>query len=76
MTIALRPKVEDSRIENSWDVLFVAVAVHLWTDMLADEECLLFFVYAYSYLPEMFDCWLAKSGSSLMMCPTLALCSG
>ena len=28
--IALRQKVEDSRTENSWDILFVAVAVCLW----------------------------------------------
>ena len=25
-------KVEDSRTESTWDVLFVAVAVYLWTD--------------------------------------------
>ena len=25
-------KFRDSRTENSWDVLFVAVAVYLWTD--------------------------------------------
>ena len=30
--ITLRQEVEDSRTENSWDVLFVAVAVYLWTD--------------------------------------------
>ena len=32
LMIALRQKLEDSRIDNSLDVLFVAVAVYLWTD--------------------------------------------
>ena len=37
--IALRQKVEDSRTENSWDVLFVAVAVYWWTDNDALLAC-------------------------------------
>ena len=40
--------------------------------LLADEECLLFFVYAYT--PEMFACW--QSAACLIMCPILALSSG
>ena len=65
--VGSRRKVEDSPTENSWEVLFVAVAVYLWTDerccLLADEECLLFFVHAYS--PQMFACWRSAALSSV-----------
>ena len=70
--IALRQKFEDSRIENSWDVMFVAVAVYLWTGkrcvacLLTKNSC------SFSHIRTCLKYFLAvKCGSFL--CPTLAL---
>ena len=61
--IALMQKVEDSGSENSRDVLFVAVAVYLWTDklyvarLLTKSACFLSYIRTFYVLPEMFACW-------------------
>ena len=75
--IPLRQKVGDSRTENSRDVLFVAVAVYLWSDkryvacLLTKSAC------SFPYMRTCLNvCLLAKCGSFLMMCPILALISG
>ena len=52
-------KVEDSRTENSWDVLFVAAAVYLWIDKLYVACLLTKSACFFSYMRTCLKCLLA-----------------
>ena len=57
--IALMQKVEDSGSENSRDVLFVAVAVYLWSDKRYVASLLTKSVCSFPYMRTCLNCVLA-----------------